>query len=69
MQASIFEHLEHVRPAAKYSRPVARRITILENNVRELQKYHDKAGKHKKTTIMRLIARYEDCIARLNSLI
>lgn len=69
MQTSIFETLEHVRPAAHYSKPVVKRIKILENNIRELRKYHDEAGKKKKTTIMRLIVRYEDCIARLNSLI
>lgn len=69
MQTSIFERLEHVRPAARYTKPVAKRIKILENNIRELRKYHDKAGKRKKTIIMRLIVRYDDCVARLNSLI
>ncbi len=69
LDTSTFERLSRVRPAARYSRPTARRIIILENNIRELRKYHDKAGKQKKTTIMRLIVRYEDCITRLNSLI
>ena len=69
LDTSTFERLSHVRPATRYSKPVAKRIKILEDNVRELRKYHDKAGRQKKTIIMRLIVRYEDCIARLNSLI
>ena len=69
MQASIFENLEHVRPAAHYSKPITRRMKILQDNIRELRKYHDKAGKQKKTIIMQMIVRYEDCITRLNSLI
>ena len=56
MQASIFENLEHVRPAAHYSKPITRRMKILQDNIRELRKYHDKAGKQKKTIIMQMIA-------------
>lgn len=69
MQTSIFENLEHVRPAAKYSDPITKRIIILENNIRELRKYHDKAGKQKKTIIQALIDKYSACVDRLNSLI
>lgn len=69
MQASIFENLEHVRPSHHYSKPVARRIRILENNIRELRKYHEKAGKQKKTVIQALIDKYSACVDRLNSLI
>ncbi len=65
MQISTFEQLEHVKPAAQYSRTTAKRIKILENSVRELRKYHSKAGKKKQNIIMRLIVRYELCLSSL----
>lgn len=65
MQVSIFENLKHIRPAAHYSKLVERRRKILSNTVRELRKYHDKAGKQKKVIIMRLIVKYEDCLDSL----
>ena len=66
MQASIFETLEHVRPTAKYSLPVSKRITILENNIRELEKYHSKAGKNKQAILSRLIDRYTILLNKLS---
>jgi len=63
MQESTFELLQHAR---RNSRSIEKRKKILSDTVRELRKYHDKAGKQKQTVIMRLIVRYEDCI---NSLI
>jgi hypothetical protein len=67
MQAeSNFEWLENCPVSRKHTRPVERRVKILENTVRELRKYHTKAGKHKRSIIKRMIFHYTEVIERLS---
>lgn len=66
MIESTFESLSHVRPSKQYSKLTARRLEILEQNIVELKKYHDKCCQNKKSAVKKLIDRYFRVYDRLS---